>query len=95
MAKPYNFGDICEKLLSDPYVQFLQQWPCFSTDQKSPHQSYAGYPKKTFILSLLPFGQVVSEEKSLEKLLMMMTDDDDDGHKVMAIAQAHIASQVS
>ena len=43
--------------------------------------------QETFIPSLVPIGQVVSEEKTFEKLLMMMdNNDDNDGHQVMAIA---------
>ena len=37
---------------------------------------------RTFIPSLVPIGQVVSEEKSFEKNV----NDDDNGRQVMAIA---------
>ena len=53
LAKPNNFGDICEKLLSDPCVLFLVPT--------------AKIPKGTFILSLVPVGQVMSEEKIFER----------------------------
>ena len=36
------FGDICNKLLSDPYILFL----VISTNQKSLHQFYVGYLKE-------------------------------------------------
>ena len=37
-------------------------------------------PQGTFIPTLVPIGQAVSEEKGFGKLLMMMTDNDDDNH---------------
>ena len=44
-------------------------------------------PQETFILSLIPIGQVVSEEKIFEKFLMDDGDDNDgDERQVMAIA---------
>ena len=61
-----------------PTFYFYEQWPCFSTDQKSPNQFYAEYPKEyviTFISSLVLIGPVVSEKKSFEKLLKMTTNE--------------------
>ena len=46
LAKPNCFGDICQKLLSDPYVLFLATAATFFDESKSPHQFYAGYPKE-------------------------------------------------
>ena len=37
MAKPNGFGDICEKLLSDPYVMFLVKAAIFFDRSKNPH----------------------------------------------------------
>ena len=45
------------------------------------HNVLCRIPQGTFIPSLRPIGQVVSEEKSFEKLF----NDDDDGRQVMAI----------
>ena len=42
---------------------------------ETSYQFYARYPKKHSNQG--PIGQVVSEEKSFEKLLMATTDDDD------------------
>ena len=38
--------DICEKALSDPYVQILVMAAIFFTYQKATNQFYAEYPKK-------------------------------------------------
>ena len=78
IAKPYSFGDICEKLLSDPYVLFLVKAAMFLDGSNIPTTFLWKIPQETFIPSLIQTGQVVSGEKSLEKLLMTM--DDDDGH---------------
>ena len=81
MAKPNSFGDICEKLLSDPYVLFVVT----AAIPKIPTSVLYRIPQGTFIPRLDPIGQVVREEKSFEKLLTTKIDAYD-GHQVMAIA---------
>ena len=44
-AKSNGFGDICEKLLSAPYVLFLVRH-VFGQIQNPPHQFYAEHPKE-------------------------------------------------
>ena len=63
------FGDICEKLLSDPYVLILVMAAMFSDRSKIPMTVLCRIPQGTFIPSLVTIGQVVSEKKSFEKLL--------------------------
>ena len=43
-----SFGNICEKLMSDPFVLFLVMAAMFFffMDKKSPHQFYVEYPKE-------------------------------------------------
>ena len=69
LAKPNGFGDIYKKLLSDSYVLFLVTVVMFFDLAKIPTSVLCRIPKRTFIPSLDPIGQVVSEEKSFEKLL--------------------------
>ena len=78
--------DICEKLLSDPYVLFLVTGNSsqFFDESKIPTSVLCRIPEGTFIPSLVPTGQVLSEEKSFEKLLM--DDIDNGGCQVIAIA---------
>ena len=88
MAEPNGFGNICEKLLSGPYVLFSVTAAMFFDGSKITTSVLCTIPQGTFI----PIGQVVSEKKSFEKLLT--TTDNDDGCQVIAIA--HIAfSKVS
>ena len=72
---------MCEKLLSDPYVLFLLT-AMFFNESNIPTSILRRIPQGPLIPSLVPMGQVVSEEKSFEKLLTM----DDDGRQEMAIA---------
>ena len=74
LPKPNGFGDICKKLMSDPYVLFLVTVAMFFDRLKIPTSVLCRIPQGTFIPSLVPIGQVESEEKSFEKLLMTMTD---------------------
>ena len=78
------FGQVSKKLLSDPYVLFVVKATMFFDGSKIPTSVQCRIPQGTFIPSLFPIGQVVSGEKSFEKLLILMMDDD--GHQVMAIA---------
>ena len=90
-AKLNGLGNIYEKLLSDPYVLFLVTVAMLFDGSKIPTLILCRIPQGTFKLSLVQIGQVVSEEKSFEKLL---TTTDDDGRQVMEIA--HMAfNQVS
>ena len=94
LVKPNGFGDICEKLLSDPYVLFLVKVAMFFDESKIPTSSQYRMPQETFTSCLVLISQVVSEEKGFVQLLTTTTDDDDDGHQGMAIA--HLAlGQVS
>ena len=53
LVKPNGFGDICEKLLCDPYVLLLVTAAMFSHNSKIPPSVCAGYPKKqSYKLSL-------------------------------------------
>ena len=58
----------------------------FFNGSKIPIPVLCRITQGTFILSSVPIGQVVSEEKSFEKLLTATTDNDDNGCQVMAIA---------
>ena len=55
----------------------------FFIESKIPTTVLCTIPQGTFILNLVPIGQVVSEEKSFEKLFMTT---DDKGSQVMATA---------
>ena len=92
MAKPNGFGNICQKLLSDPYVQFLVTAAIFFNGTKIPISVLCRISQGKFILSLVQIGQVVSEKKSFEKLLTITMDDDNNVHQVMAIA--HLAEEI-
>ena len=56
---------------SDPYILFLVAM--FFNGSKIPTPVLCRIPQETFIPSLVPIGQVVSEEKSFEKLLTTIT----------------------
>ena len=82
MAKPNSFGDIiCEKLLSDPYVIFIVTAAMLFDGSKISTLILRSIPQGTSIPSLVPIGEVVSEEKGFENLLTTRTTttDDDDG----------------
>ena len=66
MARHNGFVDICEKLLSDTYVPFLVTVAMFFDGSKIPTSVLCKIPKGTFIPSLVPIGQVVTEEKILD-----------------------------
>ena len=69
LANPNGFGDICEKLLSDLYVlSFFLTAVMFFDGWKVPTSVLCRIPQETFIPGLVLIGQVVSEEKSFEKL---------------------------
>ena len=78
-----------KKLLSDPLCSiFSKQQPCFSIDQKSPHQFYAEYPKEHSYQVWLNWSSSARGEDFLKIV------NDDDGRQVMA--KAHMAcSQAS
>ena len=63
---------MCEKLLSEEFVTM------FFYGKKFPTPVLCRIPKETFIPSLVPIDQEVSEEKNFEKLLM-----DNEGRQVM------------
>ena len=64
MAKPNGFGDICKKLLSDPYVLFLETAAIFLDESQIPKSVLCRIPQGTFIPSSILIGRVVSEGKS-------------------------------
>ena len=76
LAKPNSFGDICEKLLSDPYFLFLVTVAIFFNRSKIHTTVLYRIPHGILIPSFVPIGQVVLEERSLEK---MLTTTDDNG----------------
>ena len=59
-----SFGDICKKLLSNPYVLFIVKAAMFFDGSKIPTLFLCRIPQGTFISSLVQIGRVVSEEKS-------------------------------
>ena len=61
LAKSNGFGDISEKLLSDPYVIFFVTEAMFFDGSKIPTLAVCRIPYETLISSLVPIGQVVSE----------------------------------
>ena len=71
-----SFRDKYEKPPSDRYVLFLVMTVMFFDGLKIPTSVLCRLPQGTFIPSFVPIGQVVSVEKSFEKLL---TTDDNDG----------------
>ena len=71
--------------MSDNYALFVVTAAMFLTDQKSPNSVLCRISQGTIIPSLVLIGQVMSEEKSFEKLLTTMTEDDN-RRQVMAIA---------
>ena len=80
------------KTTVDPYVLFLVTAAMFIDGSKIPRIVLCRIPQGTFIASLNPIGQVVSEKNSLEKLLT--TTDNNNGCQLIAIA--HMAlSQAS
>ena len=64
-----GFGDMCENLLSDPYVLFLETAAFFFDGSQIPTLFPCRVPPETFIPSLVLIGKVVSEKKNFEKLL--------------------------
>ena len=66
-AKPNGFGNTCEKLLSDPYVLFLVMVAMFFNRSKILISVLCMTPQGTFIPSLVPIGQEVTEEKIFER----------------------------
>ena len=64
LAKPNDFGDICEKLPSDPYVLFLVIAAMFFDESEIPTSVLCKIPQGTFIPSSVLISQVVSEGKS-------------------------------
>ena len=67
MAKPNGYGDIYDKIPSDPYVLFLVTTVIFFNGSKIPTSVLCRIPKGTFMPSFVPIGQVVSEEKLFER----------------------------
>ena len=69
LTKPNDFGDtcICEKLLSDPYVLFLVMAAMFFDKSKILTTVLCRIPQGSFMLSLVSYGKVVSEEKIFER----------------------------
>ena len=59
---------------TDPYVLFLVKVAIFFDRSKIPSSVLCTIPQGTFIPSLVPIDQVVSEEKSFEKLLTTTMD---------------------
>ena len=76
-AKGNGFLVICKKVQSDPYVLFLVMAAMFFDRSKIPTPVLCRISQETFKPSLVQIGQVVSEEKSFEKLLTTTTDDND------------------
>ena len=74
-TKPNCFRDIYEKLLSDTYVLFLVSSAIFFEGWKLHTQFLLRIPQGRFIPTLVLIGQVVSEDKSFEKLLTKADDD--------------------
>ena len=66
MAKPNGFGDKYEKLLSDLFVLFLVTMAMFFDGSKIPTSVLCRIPQGILIRSLVPMGQIVSEEKIFE-----------------------------
>ena len=66
LAKSNGFGYICEKLLSDAFVLFLVTAAMFFDRSKIPTPVLCRIPQGTFIPSLVPINQVVSEENIFE-----------------------------
>ena len=73
LAIPNCFADICEQLLSDPYVLFLVTVAMFFNGSKIPTSVLCRLPQGTFIPIFVPIDQMVSEKKSFEKLFTMRT----------------------
>ena len=73
MVEPNRFGEICgkKKLLSDPYVLLLVTAAMFFNRSKISIAILCMIPQETFLRSLGPTDQVVSEEKSFEQLSTM------------------------
>ena len=67
LVKSNGLGDICKKLLSDPSVLFLVMAAMYFDGSKIPTSVLCTIPQGTFKVSLVPIGQVVSEEKSFER----------------------------
>ena len=67
LAKPYRFGYICEKLLSNPYVLFLVPTSMLFNKTNISTSFLCRIPKETFIQSWVPIGQVWSKEKIFER----------------------------
>ena len=70
LAKPYGFGDICEKLMSDPYVLFLVMAAMFFDESKIPTSILCRISQETFIPSLVLIGPVVSEKGYLKEITL-------------------------
>ena len=86
-GKPNSFRDICEKLLSDPYVLLLLMLAMFVIRSKiKTYISSKNTLRNIYIKRLVLIGPMVTEERILEKLLMITTTDDYNiGCQVMAI----------
>ena len=67
MAKPNGFGDICEKLLSDPYVLFLVMAAMFFDVSKILTPILCRIHQGIFVPSLVSTEQIMSEEKIFER----------------------------
>ena len=82
LAKPKGFGDICEKLLSDPYVLFLVNGGHVFQRIKNPHiSSMQNTPRNIYI----EFGSNQSSSFREEEFCTIVhKDDNDDGREVMA-----------
>ena len=65
-----------EKILSDPYVLFLVMAVMFFDRSKIPKSVLCRIPQGTFIPSLIPIGQVVSEVKYFFNFISTTTTTD-------------------
>ena len=61
LAKPKDFGDICEKLLPDLYVLSLVTVVMLFDGSKISTSVLCRIPQGTFIQSLVSIGHVVSD----------------------------------
>ena len=88
LAKHNGLGDICEKLLSDPYVLFLVMAAMFLMDQKTHISSMQDTPRNIHT----KFGSNWSSSFRGEEFCIIVNDDD----VCQVITIAHMAfGQVS
>ena len=74
LAKPNDFEDICEKTTVWPLCPILVTAAMLLNCLKIPTYPLCRIPQGTFMPSLVPISQVVSEGKRFKKLITTTTD---------------------